>query len=43
MIRPIIEGVRIKDAGNRNVRISGKITLTVMLGHRVESISFYFV
>ena len=38
-----MEGVRIKDAGNCNFRIAGKITLTVMLGHRVESISFYSV
>ena len=43
LIRPIGEGVRIKDAGNRNIRIAWKITLTVMLVHRVESISFYVV
>ena len=38
LIRPIREGVRIKDAGNRNVRIAGKITLIVILDHRVETI-----
>ena len=37
------KGFRIKDAGNRNVRILGKITLAVILGHRVETISFYVV
>ena len=43
LIRPIREGFRIKDSGNRNVRIAGKITLNVMLGHRVETISSYVV
>ena len=37
------EGIRIKDAGNRNVKIAGKITLTVMLGNRGGSISFYVI
>ena len=43
MIRPNREGVRIKDAGNRNVKTAGKISLTVMSGNRVENISFYVV
>ena len=43
MRRATREGVCIKDAGNRNGKIDGKINLTVELGHRVEAISFYVV
>ena len=37
------EGVRIKDTGNLNIIIAGKITLTGIVDHRVEAISFYVV
>ena len=42
-IRPLREDVRVRDAGNRSVRIAGTLDLVVNIGSRLETVRFYVV